>query len=252
VTMTSVSRLNEMGNPQFVPAKWPVVLRTSDASNKVKLVNVGHTEESPNVYINERHYVNLYIPNVNPTTISGALDDIKLSGQYLEQTLTGVDNKTIMVFGLPFEGLGSHSSHEYNTNHQVGWFTNDNWAREIYPQLKAHTSSYAAAGTTGTVATDDQRSNKYVYHNKVYYVLNSPSPRPAPARFNIAIFDPSDDEDDDPYIDVVTDDVPWPCDVYDLSGRKVATNETPATLRTNYPGLAKGVYIFGGRKMVIK
>ena len=252
VTMTSVSRLNEMGNPQFVPANWPVVLRTSDASNKVKLVNVGHTEESPNVYIDERHYVNLYIPNVNPTTISGALDDIKLSGQYLEQTLSEGSDKPIMVFGLPFEGLGSHSSHEYNTNHQVGWFTNDNWARETDPQLKAHTSSYAAAGTTGTVATDNQRSNKYVYHNKVYYVLNSPSPRPAPARFNIAIFDPSDDEDDDPYIDEVTDDVPWPCDVYDLSGRKVATNETPATLRINYPGLAKGVYIFGGRKMVIK
>jgi hypothetical protein len=100
------------------------------------------------------------------------------------------------------------------------------------------------------VASDTQRSNKYVYHNKVYYVLNPPSL--APQRFNIAIFDPFDDEDDNPYIDEVTDDVPWPCDVYDLSGRKVATNETPATLRINYPGLAKGVYIFGGRKMVIK
>ena len=45
---------------------------------------------------------------------------------------------------------------------------------------------------------------------------------------------------------------PWPCDVYDLSGRKVATHETPQTLRQNNPGLPKGVYIFGHTKVVVK
>jgi hypothetical protein len=50
----------------------------------------------------------------------------------------------------------------------------------------------------------------------------------------------------------VTDDVPWPCDVYDLAGRRVASQETPATLLKNHPNLTKGVYIFGGRKMIIK
>ena len=108
VTMASVSRLNEMGNPQFVPADWPVVVRTSQAGS-VKLVNQGHTEEIPNVYAT-RHYVNMYIPNVTPTVISGALSEITLKGQYLEQTLTSTElgadpaTKTIMVFGLPFEG----------------------------------------------------------------------------------------------------------------------------------------------------
>ena len=253
VTMASVSRLNEMGNPQFVPANWPVVLRTSDANNKVKMVNEGYTEEHPNdnVYINERHYVNMYIPNVTPTVIEGALDDIKLSGQYLEQTLTGVDDKTIMVFGLPFEGLASHSSHEYDTNQQVGWFTNDNWAREAYWELKAHTGSYAASGTAGTVATDSERNNKYVYHNKVYYVLTEPS---SPARFNVAIFDEENEEpEDEPIQETVTKkNVPWPCRVYDLQGRLIADKESPETLLINHPSLQPGIYIFGDRKVVVK
>ena len=270
VTMASVSRLNDMGNPQFVPAAWPVVLRTSDASNKVKLVNEGHTEETPNVYINERHYVNLYIPNITPTVITGALDEIKLSGQYLEKKLTTTDlsvanlnDKTIMVFGLPFEGLASHSSHEYETNQQVGWFTNDNWARETYPQLKAHTGSYPAIGTDETVATDAERDNKYVYHNKVYYVLNqsyTPPAMPAKRRYIVAIFDGEEEleeleeaeKPEEPEIQQTTDSNPWPCDVYDLSGRRVARNETPETLRQNHPGLPKGVYIFGNKKVVVK
>ena len=251
VTMASVSRLNEMGNPQFVPANWPVVLRTSDASNKVKMVNEGHTEESPNVYINERHYVNMYIPNVTPTVIEGALTDIKLSGQYLEQTLSEGSDKTIMVFGLPFEGLASHTSHEYNTNQQVGWFTNDNWEREAYWQLKAHTGSYAATGTTGTVATDSERNNKYVYHNKVYYVLNSAPP--TPSRFNIAIFDDEEEPEDEPIQETVTKkNVPWPCRVYDLQGRLIADKESPETLLINHPSLQPGIYIFGDRKVVVK
>ena len=86
-TMASVSQLNEMGNPQFVPAAWPVVIRTNNANNKVKLVNTGHTDSSPNVYAAERHYVNMYIPNVTPTTVTGAIANIKLKGEYLEQTL---------------------------------------------------------------------------------------------------------------------------------------------------------------------
>ncbi len=270
VTMASVSRLNDMGNPQFVPAAWPVVLRTSDASNKVKLVNEGHTEETPNVYINERHYVNLYIPNITPTVITGALDEIKLSGQYLEKELTTTDlsvanlnDKTIMVFGLPFEGLASHSSHEYETNQQVGWFTNDNWARENFPLLKAHTGSYPAIGTDGIVATHAERDNKYVYHNKVYYVLNqsyTPPAMPAKRRYIVAIFDGEEEleeleeaeKPEEPEIQQTTDSNPWPCDVYDLSGRRVARNETPETLRQNHPGLPKGVYIFGRKKVIVK
>lgn len=249
VTMSSVSRLNEMGNPQFVPANWPVVIRSGNPGT-ASLKNQDDTD-----YATKR-YVNMYIPNVTPTVIPAAASEIKLKGQYLEQKLTDPSTKTIMVFGLPFEGGSSHSSHEYNENEQVGWFTNDNWAREDASGYKAHEGSYAAAtASPGTVADHSQRSNKYVYHNKVYYVLNSSYSGSAPSKFNVAIFD--DDEaapqDDEPIQETVTKkNVPWPCRVYDLQGRLVAEYETPQTLRKNFPQVQPGIYIFGDRKVIVK
>ncbi len=235
VTMQSVSQLNGMGNPQYVPAGWPVVIRTN-LPGSITLKNQDATEYAT------KHYVNMYLPYATPQT---GLDDekaqIKLRGEYLERILTnsyidGIESKTIMVFGIPFANH-DNTHHEYaRDTKQVGWYTNHNWARESAPTATART------------ATDDQRNNKYVYHNKVYYPYTIPSSAP---RHIIAIFDDVPKEFD-PYVDTVTDDVPWPCDVYDLSGRKVASNETPATLLLNHPELAKGLYIFGGRKMVIK
>jgi len=248
VTMQSVSQLNGMGNPQYVPAGWPVVIRTN-LPGSITLKNQDATEYAT------KHYVNMYLPYATPQT---GLDDekaqIKLRGEYLERTLDDtymkakegdgeytLTGKTIMVFGIPFKAHTGEGAHEYNRDaKQVGWYTNENWARE------------SASTATARTATHEQRNNKYVYHNKVYYVYDEAYVAPSPApKHIIAIFDDVPEEFD-PYVDTVTDDVPWPCDVYDLSGRKVATNETPATLRLNYPGLAKGVYIFGGRKMVIK
>ena len=251
VTMSSVSRLNEMGNPQFIPAAWPVVIRSGNPGT-ANLKNQDDTD-----YATKR-YVNMYIPNVTPTVISGALSEIKLKGQYLEQKLTSAElaDKTIMVFGLPFVDGKSHSSHEYDTSNQVGWFTNDNWAREDASGYKAHELSYAAEGTTGTVADHSQRSNKYVYHNKVYYVLNSSYSGSAPSKFNVAIFDDEgdwDEEDDKPIKETVGNkNVPWPCRVYDLQGRRIAEHESPETLLINHPSLEPGVYIFGDRKVIVK
>jgi len=253
VTMSSVSRLNEMGNPQFIPAAWPVVIRSGNPGT-ASLKNQDDTDYAT------RHYVNMYIPNVTPSSIPSALSEITLKGQYLEQTLTSTElgadpaTKTIMVFGLPFVGGKSHSSHEYNEDEQVGWFTNDNWAREDASGYKAHEGSYAATGTTGTVADHSQRSNKYVYHNKVYYVLNSSYS--APSRFNVAIFDDEgdwDEEDDKPIKETVGNkNVPWPCRVYDLQGRRIAEHESPETLLINHPSLEPGVYIFGDTKVIVK
>jgi hypothetical protein len=259
VTMSSVSRLNEMGNPQFVPANWPVVIRSGNPGT-ASLKNQDDTD-----YATKR-YVNMYIPNVTPTVIPAAASEIKLKGQYLEQKLTSTElgadpsTKTIMVFGLPFEPAGnggvSHNSHEYDTKQQVGWFTNDNWAREDAPTKKAHIGSYPDIGNGTLVAADaSERSNKYVYHNKIYYVLNSSYSGSAPSKFNVAIFD--DDEaapqDDEPIQETVTKkNVPWPCRVYDLQGRLVAEYETPQTLRKNFPQLLPGIYIFGDRRVVVK
>ncbi len=257
VTMQSVSQLNGMGNPQFVPAGWPVVIRTNLP------VSINLKNQDASTYAT-RYYVNLYLPNVIPTSgLDNEKAQIKLRGEYLERTLTnsyidGIESKTIMVFGLPFADH-DNTHHEYaRTTKQVGWYTNENWARETYPQLKAHTGSYAAIGTDKTVATDAERDNKYVYHNKVYYPYTLVGS--AKRRHIVAIFDGEEEleeleeaeKPEEPEIQQTSDSNPWPCDVYDLSGRRVARNETPETLRHNHPGLPKGVYIFGRKKVIVK
>lgn len=269
-TMASVSQLNEMGNPQFVPANWPVVLRSNNDKNSIALKNTDGTDYAT------KHYVNMYIPNVTPTVISGAISSIKLSGEYLEQTLTDddIDSKTgnsswsngryVMVFGLPFHPAGvgdvAHDNHEYDTSKQVGFFTNDNWAREEAPTKKAHIGSYPNSGDNDLVATHSERDNKYVYHNKIFYVLDKAYAAPSVKQFSysIAIFDGDEllEEQQQPEEQEAFDDTeasdPWPCDVFDLQGRRVAVNETPQTLRHNHPGLPKGVYIFGHKKVIVK
>jgi hypothetical protein len=165
-----------------------------------------------------------------------------------------------MVFGLPYveHVLGTDANeahHEYNSNKQVGWYTNDNWWREDYSGYKAHSGSYSAAtASPGTVATDAQRSNLYVYHNKVYYPYDKITSTPAREHF-IAIFDDEFDmEQEDKPIDksVGKKHTPWPCNVYDLQGRLIAEDETPETLRRNNPSLKPGVYIFGTVKVVVR
>ena len=254
-TMASVSQLNEMGNPQFVPANWPVVIRTNNGNNSVTLKNQKVGDEEATTYAT-RHYVNLNLPNVTPTVISNVIDGetpaIKLSGEYLEQTIS--TDKQVLVFGLPFEGPTAvgHSSHKYDDTKRVGFFTNDNWARENHPELKAHADSYPSTASVATDAVTDEkkeRDNKYVYHNKVYYlhpVTNS-------SRYSIAIFDDEETPEDQPIQDTTTKkNVPWPCRVYDLQGRLIAEKETPQTLLKNYPSLQPGIYIFGERKVVVK
>ena len=239
VTMQSVSQLNGMGNPQFVPAGWPVVVRTNLAGS-ITLKN-----QNASTYAT-KHYVNMYLPNVTPLT---GLDDEKatilLRGEYLERTLTnsyidGIESKTIMVFGLPFKAHIGDNAYEYDRNEkQVGWYTNENWKREDAPTATART------------ATDDQRSNLYVYHNKVYYPF-TPITSSTKQLHIIALFDDELPEPADPETQQATTSDPWPCDVYDLQGRRVAENETPETLLRNHPNLPKGIYLFGHKKVTVK
>ena len=244
LVMPSVSQLNEMGNPQYVPASWPVVLRTA----KPRSVVLKHADGSDYA---ERTYVDLFLPYAAPQVVSKAA--IKLQGSYLERTLaadelgegvTVSDDKTVMVFGVPFEGKHTHGSYN-RAEYPFGLYTNDNWARE------------AAPGADAKTATDDQhqRDNKYVYHNKVYYVLDKKYEASGDkTRSIIVYFDgdelPDDEDGDDPYI--ADTDTMAPCDVYDLLGRRVARRETPATLRRNHPRLPKGVYLFGHRKVLVE
>ena len=228
ITMPSVSQYNGMGNPQYVPATWPVVIRTNKAGNWSE---------------GGKHYVDMYLPYTTPQNVSKADLNDKMKGEYLERTLNNtympeVESKTIMVFGLPF---ASHATdhHVYDDTKRVGWFTNDNWARETY-----------ATGYNATTATDVQRNNKYVMHNKVYYVL---TPSGSSRDYVIALFDDEEPEDDKPIQESIGNrNTPWPCRVYDLQGRLISERESPETLLINHPSLQPGVYIFGDRKVIVK
>lgn len=278
VAMQAVSQLNGMGNPQYIPAEWPVVIRTNSPKS-VTLENQGGGTYAT------KHYVDLYLPYDEPqSALDKEREKILLQGKYLEQTLTGTDaeglvqtppldgsGKRVMVFGLPFDS--PHASHNYDRTHQrVGWYTNENWMRgygegsivtagvsddQLTSNDESAKTSFLADARS---ATDEQRDNRYVYHNKVYYVYTAPSASGAKPRI-VALFDEdgtewSDDEpdteEDEDIDDSTAKRTPWPCDVYDLQGRKVATHETPQTLRANNPGLPKGVYIFGHMKVVVK
>lgn len=240
VTMQSVSQYNGMGNPQYVPANWPVVLRT-DKPGTIAYTGFG-----------TKNYVNMYLPYDSPQTVEHSKN--QLHGEYLEQSIT--TGKRVMVFGLPYKGHATTPNsdteaehHQYDEDKQVGWYSNDNWVRETNSGYRL----YGGYPATAPVATDDQRSNKYVYHNRVYLFITATEE--APSRHIVALFDGEEEQpwqEDRPIDDTVGGDLPWPCDVYDLQGRRVAENETPQTLRKNHPHLRKGVYIFGGHKVVVR
>lgn len=247
--MGSVSTINNMGNPQFVPASWPVVVRTAH----------------PKTGFTGRKYVELYLPNSKPTVIADNGINANLRGQYLEQQLTdGTTDGSVMVFGLPFKNHNvAHddaSHHDYDRTDseygRVGFYKNDNWWRDYLEgditsgqPTTNDGNAHSAFLATDANATDNQRNNLYVYHNKVYYVYTGSSP--APQVLNV-VFGDDNEEEDQNIQDEVKKNVPWPCDVYDLQGRKVASDETPQTLLKNHPTLLKGVYIFGGRKVIVK
>ena len=250
LTMPSVSQHNGMGNPQYVPAQWPVVLRTNAASS-VTLKNQGGSDYAT------KHYVNMYLPNDAPQSVA-LPQGCQLQGEYLEQTLDNsvTDGKTVLVFGVPFI---DHTDHDYNrAAKSVGWYTNENWMRGYGSISDGKTTndgtSAAAFLATARTAVDAQRGNAYVYHNKAYLLYTSSA---SPAQEHLVVIFEGDEweeelPEDEDIEDTVKKKTPWPCDVYDLSGRKVATHETPQTLRQNNPGLPKGVYIFGHTKVVVK
>lgn len=288
--LSSVSQLNNMGNPQFIPASWPVIIRTQKPQrgvwmqwNKSTKAAVQAADASLRPY-----YVELDLPNNEPTVINESMDKIRLYGEYLEKLLTDdyIDNiveertgvaptwsngRDVMVFGLPFVENDSYEKSQtgvvagdgksldyyaYKPVSAVGFYSNENWFRG-HTEYTALTANNAALETahlaTARNATNAQRRNKYVYNNKVYLVFDH-SEGTAPARpWMVALFGDEQEMPDDRGIeDDRSATTPWPCAVYDLAGRRVAERETPSTLLQNHPMLTPGVYIFGGRKVVVR
>jgi hypothetical protein len=115
----------------------------------------------------------------------------------------------------------------------VGFYTNANPYRELHP-----------------IEANWIRNNWYVYHNKVYC---RPEPAAGARRRAIGHFVPVvfDDEPEEPISEDLNGQMLRSGCVYDLQGRCVATEEEVSSGHWRLK-LNSGVYIFNGKKIVVK
>ena len=201
---------------KFIPAGTPVIIRTTDESTNIKLT----------------------IPTTEPSV---ALSPRVFSGSYLEQLLDVDAAHDVYTLGLPFKSEVTKDN-DYNTtgdinapvpeqaNTGVGFYINANPNKE-------------AEGLQSLW----MRNNRYVIHNKIYYRASASSARETTrgVEFVPVIFD---DDEGDPEQNGVTEQRVGDGCVYDLLGRKVAT-EQQAKDGTWRQYVAPGIYIVHGKKV---
>ncbi|MBE6248807.1 MAG: hypothetical protein E7106_06090 [Prevotella sp.] len=200
---------------KFVPAGTPVIFRTTDNSGSISLT----------------------LPNSSPTSAVTSI----FTGKYLEQMLVADASHDVYTFGLPFtstvtidrtDGSITAPLIEQATT-GVGFYINATPNKENDP-----------------LQSNWNRNNLYVLHNKIYYRGGSSSGASAPSKraieFVPVIFD---DEEGDEEISDKTEQV-FDGRVYNLQGRCVATEEQVKD-GTWQDGLATGIYIINGKKLVI-
>ncbi len=207
---------------KFVPAGTPVIIRTSDESGSVKLT----------------------LPSDGPTTSSPEKLGCVFYGEYLEQMLAANASHDVYTLGLPFTTIVTidRESGEVTAelaekaNNGVGFYINANPNKENNPLQSMW-----------------YRNNRYVLHNKIYYrgsgagVKRLGNIKSAP-QFVPVIFDYEEEGGElqpDGSLQQQYDG-----DVYDLSGRKVATEEQ-VNDGTWKQILRPGIYIVGGKKIKI-
>lgn len=219
---TKVPAIDTYLEGKFVPAGTPVIIRTTDNTEKIKLT----------------------IPSTSPASALSCV----FSGEYLEQLLsreTLSDNDKVYTFGLPISGYGDMTMTTGAGNGEitdivgrdqakkgVGFFVNANPNKELGDNTGAWTPN-----------------NRYVLHNKIYYRAEPSGSAPAMTRsveFIPVVFD---DEDEELQPDGSTQISGDNC-VYDLSGRKVAT-EQQVKDGTWRQLLKSGVYIINGKKIAV-
>ena len=205
---------------KFVPAGIPVVIRTTDEDGSIKLS----------------------LPNDPPAEYP--LESNIFSGKYLEQLLAPNESHVVYTLGLPFKtpvsinrttgDITAELPEQDNKN--IGFYINAN----PYKEADASQSLWL-------------RKNNYVLHNKIYYrdpgagVKRLGDLKSAPT-FVPLIFDYEEEGGElqpDGQIQQQYDG-----DVYDLSGRKVAT-EDQVKDGTWKQILRPGIYIVGGKKIKI-
>ena len=208
---------------KFVPAGTPVIIRTNDESESMTLTLPSTT------------------PSASP--VGGNI----FKGKYLEQMLgSGYD---VYTLGLPFISSVTKKG-DYETTGDL--------IAPLPEQAKNGVGFYINATSNkennGSKARWD-KNNRYVIHNKIYYRETGAGAR---ANFVPLLFDDPliDDKFFDPEEPPVINDptVPTPVlvgDVYDLMGRRVATAQQvlDGTWKLYLPS---GVYIIGGKKVMMK
>lgn len=210
---------------KFVPAGTPVIIRTSDESGSIKLT----------------------IPTNEPTTPATPKLGCAFSGEYLEQLLALDASHDVYTLGLPFTSDVSKDT-DYNTTGEI--------TAPLPEQAKSGIGFYINA-TPNKEADKSQslwlRNNRYVLHNKIYYRAGGSG---ASARQNdmtgiefVPVLFDGEELPDPNFQEQVTR--TYPTGVFDLQGRKVATEEEvqDGTWRQQ---LSPGIYIVNGKKVAVK
>jgi hypothetical protein len=198
-------------NDNFVPAGTPVMIATTDNSGTVKLT----------------------IPTTSPSSSISTI----FSGEYLEQKLDGTN--IVYTFGLPFI---SELSMDVETGEITG---------TLPQQAETGVGFYKNANPNkelGLARAEWVRNNRYVIHNKIYYRATGGSGARETTRgveFVPVIFDYEDEQDEEQQF--VNNGLPGDNCIYDLLGRKVAT-EQQVKDGTWHERLAPGIYIMNGKK----
>lgn len=198
-------------NDNFVPAGTPVMIATTDNSGTVKLTI--------------------------PTTLPSSSISTIFSGEYLEQKLDGTN--IVYTFGLPFI---SELSMDVETGEITG---------TLPQQAETGVGFYKNANPNkelGLARAEWVRNNRYVIHNKIYYRATGGSGARETTRgveFVPVIFDYEDEQDEEQQF--VNNGLPGDNCIYDLLGRKVAT-EQQVKDGTWHERLAPGIYIMNGKK----
>lgn len=210
-----IGEYTSAGNNQFIPARTPVIIRTS----------------------NPIGYVTMALPNSNP---SPSPVSCLFTGKYLEQMLDqGADD--VYVFG---RDLGTYK--------KAGDYASSGLFTSVSPSLSTGIGFYINANPNREASENKAswtRNNKYVYANKIYYRADNAGTRGV--QFVPVVFEAEAEATDVQGVKDYSEGMLRPGNVYNLQGRCVATEEMvkDGTWKNN---LTPGVYIMSGKKIIVK
>ena len=220
---TKVPAVDTYAEGKFVPAGTPVIIRTTDNTEKMQLT----------------------LPKKSPSVVDLSC---VFTGKYLEQKLSTeiTTDDMVYTFGLPITGYGLITTSGSTNGEITGLINRD--------QAKKGVGFYVNATPNkelGTSTGDWTPNNRYVLHNKIYYRAGEASGASAPSNraieFVPVIFDEEEQQDKELNPDGTHEVIGDGC-VYDLMGRKVATREQVEDGSWKQR-VAAGIYIINGKKI---